>query len=99
MAGPLVPNLPSRVLQLTVAAGRSHGCLHTRTPSHCVAGGKITFSLAKEILFLQTETAFTECDERTGGGVRGHREELGVTGMDATATLFSIQNSNGPHLS
>lgn len=34
-----------------------------------------------------------------GVGVRGQREELGVTGMDATATLFSIQNSNGPHLS
>lgn len=31
-------------------------------------------------------------------GVRGHREELGVTGMDAAAALFSIQNSNGPHL-
>lgn len=41
--------------------------------------------------------AFIERKDVVGG--RGQREELGVTGMDAIATLFSIQNSNDPHLS
>lgn len=57
MAGPFVPNLPFHVLQHSVAASRSHGWLHIRTQSYCAVRGNITFCLAKEILFLQTEVA------------------------------------------
>lgn len=71
MAGPLVPNLPLHVLQQTLAASRSHEWLLIGAKSYCVVRGNTTFSLAKEILFLQTETAFME----DGVGVRGHGEE------------------------
>lgn len=77
MAGPLVPNLPLRVLQHTVAARRSHGRLRVRTQGYCIPRGNITFSLAKEILFLQTETPFIEYNERmgVGQGVKGGCKE------------------------
>lgn len=69
MAGPLVSNLPLHVLQQTVAASKSHGFIYAQ--SYCAIRGNITFSLAKEILFLQTQTAFIECTERGWGSQRG----------------------------
>lgn len=55
-----------------------------------------TFSLAKEILFLQmqhplTSSLYIHRIYRVGG----NKEELGVSGMDA-AILLSIRISNGP---
>lgn len=86
MAGPLVPNLPLHVLQQTVAASRSHEWLHIRTQSHCVGKRKHNIFFGKGNSIFTNRHNIHRTQREDGVGVRGHREELGVTGMDATAS-------------
>lgn len=63
---------------------------HERKHNICSGEGNSIFTKRNCIHRMSSED---------GVGVRGHKEELGVTRMDAIAILFSMRNLNGPHLS